>query len=604
MKKESKKLRNVVRILKHVWKYDRNLVLIQMVKALGEALVALIGVYLSKLIIDELMGQRRFPYLIGVILWSSVIIFLCGRLSRYVESQFWYRIVMLRLRMVFARGEKLMKMDFENTESPQVMDKLSRSDQAVSPRISGAGCAFSKLVEHILGTFPALLLSLGSYLAIMLKVSPLIILFVVLTAALQYWGNKKISGLRIRMNEEMASHYRKRQYYETEIEDVKFSKEIRIYSLYELLMKKYDQVREEGTRIIGEIYKKMADYSICNLAVNILRYGVVNVFLFWQVLEKGMTIGDFSLYLSTIIAFSASMEQLIELYVNLNQHSTMLQDFFDFLDLPEDGQGTAYPPETLQPIRLENVSFSYAGSDKKVLDHMNLEIRPGEKLALVGVNGCGKTTLVKLLVGLYEAKEGRITYGGRDVREYDREAYYDLYSTVFQDVNTFAMTIAENICLCQRDRIDYTKLKEALILAGLWEDVEKLKNTYETQLLKIFDEEGIEFSGGQAQKMAMARALYQDHSVIILDEPTASLDALAEYNVYYQFDQIIRNKTAIYISHRLSSTRFCDRIAYVDGGRVVEYGTHDELMAKNGLYADMFRKQAYYYQEGSEADEV
>ena len=211
------KLINISNILNHAWKYDKNLVIMELLRGLTGSVTALIGVSLSKIIIDELTGQSRIAYLVGVILTASVIIYVCNTMNSYVNSKAWYRIVMLRLRLVFQRGEKLMKMDFQNSEDPKVMDQLQRSNQAVSTRISQTGCACSQIIDKILGTLPALIITIVSYLVIMLRFSPLIILFVVITIILQYWSNEKISKQQVKLRDEMAQYYRKRQYYEKEI---------------------------------------------------------------------------------------------------------------------------------------------------------------------------------------------------------------------------------------------------------------------------------------------------------------------------------------------------------------------------------------------------
>ena len=219
----------------------------------------------------------------------------------------------------------------------------------------------------------------------------------------------------------------------------------------------------------------------------------------------------------------------------------------------------------------------------------------GEKLAIVGVNGAGKTTFVKLLARLYDPQQGRILLNGVDIRRFDREEYWKLFSVVFQEIKIFAFSVAENVALGKALQED--RLQKALRQADIDKKINSLSHKTQTSLLKILDEEGIELSGGESQRLALARALYKDGPIVALDEPTAALDALAESAIYEGFNEMVQDKTAIYISHRLASTRFCDRIAFFENGRVVEYGTHDQLMALGQKYAEMFRLQAHYYQE-------
>lgn len=241
---------------------------------------------------------------------------------------------------------------------------------------------------------------------------------------------------------------------------------------------------------------------------------------------------------------------------------------------------------------------------KDIYKNLSLKIKAGQKLAIVGVNGAGKTTFIKLLCRLYEPTEGEILLNGVNVKEFNKEEYYKLFSAVFQDIKVMAFSVAENVALKEIDNIDRDRVKDSLGRADLSEKINALEKNIDTNLLKIFDENGIELSGGQNQKLALARALYKDGDIIVLDEPTAALDAIAEYKTYLKFNELIGDKTAIYVSHRLASTRFCDVIAFFENGKIKEYGTHEELLEKNGLYKEMFQVQAQYYREDSVVEGV
>ena len=589
-----KKSKNIWRIIRHCWEQDRAIVLVMLFRALTTSVISLVGVYLTKLIIDEITGQNRLEVLAFIVVSAALVILLCNIVGSNASAKVWYRIVMLRLKLVLQRGRKLMGMDYQMTENPDVMDKLARSNKAAAGHI----CAVSEIMGGLFHFVPNFLVTIAGYLLILLQVSPVLIGFVLLTILLEYYGNQKFNRILRELDQKFAPLERRCEYCEEQMADAVFSKEIRVYKLHRLLLKQYDRCCFEILRWLRRSEKQALPIRIFNALINLVRYGAVSVFLYWQVTERGMSVGNFSLYLSTVIAFSTTMVSMIRKLTDLGRYTGLLEDFYAFLDLPERPGGKAIPEGTGEPIVMDRVSFTYPGGDLPVLRDLSLTLHPGEKLALVGVNGCGKTTLIKLLTGLYRPTSGAVRYGDRNILEFDRNAWYDQFSTVFQDVNTFAMTIAENVALCEAAEVDYSKARDALEQAGLWEDVEKLKDTYDHQLQRIFSEEGTVLSGGQAQKLALARALYQDHSIMILDEPTASLDPLAEYNVYCRFNELVQNKTAIYISHRLSSTRFCDRIAFMENGQITELGTHEELMEQNGSYAEMFRKQAHYYQGG------
>lgn len=253
-------------------------------------------------------------------------------------------------------------------------------------------------------------------------------------------------------------------------------------------------------------------------------------------------------------------------------------------------------------FKFENVSFKYPGHENYVLKNVNLTINDGTKLAVVGVNGAGKTTFIKLIMKLYEPNEGRILLNGVDIKEYNREEYFKIFSPVFQNVECFAMPIYQNISFAEEENTDMDKVNAVLEQSGLKAKIDSYEKGIHTNLLKIFDKEGIDLSGGEKQRLAMARALYKGGRVVILDEPTAALDALAEDKMYREFEKMIQGKTAVFISHRLGSTRFCDKIAMFEDGTVVEEGTHDELMAKNGKYAYMFQIQSQYYEDKKDSE--
>lgn len=251
-------------------------------------------------------------------------------------------------------------------------------------------------------------------------------------------------------------------------------------------------------------------------------------------------------------------------------------------------------------FKFENVSFKYPGHNKFILKNLNLTIEAGSKLAIVGINGAGKTTLTKLLMRLYEPTEGRILLNGVDIKQFDRESYFNIFAPVFQNIEIFAFPVWQNISMKPENETDRNRVMETLKRSDLEEKINRYENKIDTTLLRIIDPDGVDFSGGERQRLAMARALYSDRAVLVLDEPTAALDALAEDKMYQEFNEMVKGKTAIFISHRLSSTRFCDKIVMFEDGKIIEEGTHDELMKTGGKYSDMFQIQAQYYKSEKE----
>jgi len=306
------------------------------------------------------------------------------------------------------------------------------------------------------------------------------------------------------------------------------------------------------------------------------------------------------MYFATIAGFAAWMQKILEDMAYINGQNLYLNDFRDFLDISLETQKTNYediPKANNYEIEFKKVSFKYPNSERYIFKDLSLKIKNGQRLAIVGVNGAGKTTLIKLLTRLYEPTSGEILLNGINVSKFDIVEYYKLFSVVFQEIKIFAFSISENIALIAKEKINREKVINSIEKAGIAEKINSLEKGVDTSLLKILDSTGIELSGGENQRLALARALYKDGPVVILDEPTAALDPIAEYNIYNRFNDMIENKTAIFISHRLASTRFCDIIAFFEDGEIQEYGTHEELLSRNGKYAEMFNVQASYYKK-------
>ncbi|MFY9613415.1 MAG: ABC transporter ATP-binding protein, partial [Tissierellaceae bacterium] len=282
-----------------------------------------------------------------------------------------------------------------------------------------------------------------------------------------------------------------------------------------------------------------------------------------------------------------------------------VRDFYEFLDRNLGGSGGHRDPienDTLD-IEFKNVSFKYPKTDKYIFNNLNFKINKGEKLAIVGVNGAGKSTLVKLMTGLFDVTEGEILINGVPIKEFSKKALYSMFSVVFQDVNILAFTIAENIA-CSSDNLDRNRILTALDRVGLGQKIKNLPKGLDQMMLKVIEEDGVEFSGGESQKLVIARGLYKDANMVIMDEPTAALDALAEAEIYENFSELVKGKTALYISHRLASTKFCDKIILLDKEGIREYGSHDELIKKKGAYYEMFTIQGKYYNQGGSKDEA
>jgi ATP-binding cassette subfamily B protein/ATP-binding cassette subfamily C protein len=302
------------------------------------------------------------------------------------------------------------------------------------------------------------------------------------------------------------------------------------------------------------------------------------------------------MYLGAVAIFSLSIRELIGSFIDIRQYSPFYESMNEYLSIENKMtlSGSDYLPLQMKEMEFSHVSFRYPGSDKDVLNNINIKISHNERIAIVGENGSGKTTLVKLLMRLYDPTEGQITLNGQNIKNFVYSDYTNQFTAVFQDFKLFAFSIKENVALSSEENTN-EKVLDALKRSGF--DVDALEDGINTTIYKLFDSKGIEPSGGEAQKIAFARALYKDAQFVILDEPTAAIDSRAEHDIFSRFDSMVKNKTSIYISHRLASTKFCDKILVMSKGSIVEMGTHQELMDQKSFYYELYHMQSGFFMD-------
>lgn len=383
--------------------------------------------------------------------------------------------------------------------------------------------------------------------------------------------------------------------------DFKTAKDIRIYGMAGWFRETFTVLSRQRQIWDRKIARRTFLSQIADLAVILIRDGAAYAMLIQMTLAGEITVDKFVLYFAAISMFASFVGNIINEWNVIHAVSLKLCDYREYMDLPErEEAGNVNVEELLQKapeIRFEHVSFRYEGAQTDTLHDINFTMKAGEKIALVGHNGAGKTTLVKLLCGLYQPTEGDIKINGISVRRFSCKDYYRLFSPVFQEIKTTFFTLAENVSGQTGPRTDAARAEQCMRLAGLGEKIDALPHGIDTKLDKQVNKDGIELSGGELQKLMLARALYKDAPVLVLDEPTAALDPIAENNIYQQYHNFAEAKTSLFISHRLASTQFCDRILYLKDGAIAEEGTHEALISLGGEYSELYELQSCWYRE-------
>lgn len=592
-------LNNFIYALNIERKSNLRLLAITLIKPIGDIVGTLLNSYAPKYVLSFIEDDLPFNTIIMYTVIICLIMMILDVISTTCYNSFEFEYRKTEGYVEKKRMDKLFHTDFKNMESPDFLDCAQRAKTALNRGKGFHGVLYQSrnfIAQGTLMILSAALIGIQNIL--------MMIIFIVIS-----FGIVKISSFftkrdKIKFSDAMAPTWRKMNYLESTTKNFDFAKDIRLFNMSNAFFNQLSGVNETYKELNRKHHNRMVLWEVSLGSVLIVQKILMYTWLVYNVVTGAYQISDFVLYVGLVSTFHASVGYVNWIYSDMRTNSLMINDYRNFVDWKEDRETADEKYGHITEInldkfefRFENVSFKYPGHDNYVLKNDNLTIKNGAKLAVVGVNGAGKTTFIKLMMKLYEPSEGRILLNDVDIKEYNREEYFKLFSPVFQNVECFAMPIYQNISFAEEDKTDMNKINEVLEQSGLSEKINSYEKGIHTNLLKIFDKEGIDLSGGEKQRLAMARALYKDGKVVILDEPTAALDALAEDRMYREFENMIYGKTAVFISHRLGSTRFCDKIAMFEDGTIVEEGTHEELMAKNGKYAYMFGIQSQYYDE-------
>lgn len=579
-----------------------------------------ITIYLTARIIDELLGARslsRLAFLIGFALILNLAVFLAQKGMEHIKDMGDYQLYYLgKIEM----DQLILSTDYENVEKPDFHLKKQKIDEACQMHRRGIW-QLPELTDRFLTSLCTVVFSMAFAFHAFIPsssnsshsfiaspwLSLLLLGMVILSSTYSVWSNTRFSKWVFKRMDRVMPINRTFSFYANLLDDHKFGKDVRIYQQRELISQSYYRFMHSSQELFEHDMAKMQSRFFCiSAAISSLISGFVYLFIGMKALVGLISIGSVVQYVGAISQFTTGFSELITSATEIWQNIDYVELYFNFLDTPNPKYKGSLPVEKRSDneyeIEFRNVSFKYPGSEIYALKNLSLKLRIGDHFAVVGRNGSGKTTFIKLLTRLYDPQEGEILLNGINIQKYDYQEYLHLFSVVFQDFQLFAFSVGQNVATDVH--YDKERAMECLDKAGVGDRVRDMSKGLDTPLYKI-DDDGVEISGGEEQKIAIARALYKNAPFVVLDEPTAALDPVAEFEVYSKFQEIAGDKTAIYISHRLSSCRFCDNILVFNQGVLIQSGSHDKLIQdEDGQYYALWNAQAQYYKEDSEKARV
>ena len=592
---------NVRFMVGRAWQSRKSVLWLCLVTAGLALALNLAQLLIAPVVLARVEQHAPLAQLLGTIGGFALALILLNGLHGYVKQNTLFSRVDVRMSIISALNTKACTTSYPNTRDPAVLRLLEKARYTCGTNARPA--------EHIWETLTQLLLNLAGFAAYLVLVSgmnPLLVVVVTATTAVGFFVSRRINQWGYLHREEESAYQKKIKYVREKAESIHLAKDIRIFGLKSWVDDLYQSTLRLYAAFINRRERIYTGACAVDALLTLARNGIAYFYLIQLTIAQGLPASQFLLYFSAFSGFSTWITGILQQASTLRQESLDLSSIQEYLHLPEHFRfagGRPIPQCDAYELRLDHVTFRYPGTDRVILHDIDLTIHPGEKIAVVGLNGAGKTTLVKLLCGFYDPDEGRVLLNGTDIRDFNRQDYYRLFSTVFQESSILDITVAETVAQAV-DHIDMDRVKDCIAKAGLTEKIQSLPQGYDTHIGKNVYPDGVEFSGGQTQRLMLARALYKNGPFLVLDEPTAALDPIAENDIYQKYNQMTAGKSSVFISHRLASTRFCDRILFVKDGIIAEEGTHEQLLAKGGSYAKLFDIQARYYQEGRDLDDI
>lgn len=586
-----KTLLNMNFMLRYAWSKDKMYLLIRIPIAIISSLQPFIMIIYPARIIEAIMNSNSYERVYEYILTMVSLYFVSGILLLFLNKRLTVHYNAFEAVHAKVIGEKVMHISFPLTEDSEVLNLLER--------IKTIG--YIEKSFEALFSFASRFITIAGLIWVLSNVGVYILITIVAVLLINIFLNRKLKHYNYQWEKEAAPYRRRNSYLLRIMYGFQYGKEIRLNDMEPYIVKKYDNHSREYLNKMKRVGDKYFSLNTLITIASTIQLLVVHISLTGNAIKGVITIAELTKFISAINSLTTSLIGFTNGFLEIRNNFNYVEDLISFFSLEEEKSKSRKELICRQNVEIEfrNVSFIYPNTTHYALENINVKISPKSKITIVGLNGSGKTTFIKLLLGLYKPTAGNIYINGIDINNYDETEYLRHFSCAFQDFRMFAYPIRENIVISQK--YNESKLMSVINECGIKTVIDKLPLKADTPIYKFLDDTGVEFSGGETQKMAIARAIYKDSEVVILDEPLSSLDPLSEYNMYYNLYNLLRNRTCIFVSHRLSLARGADQIMVFDSGHLIESGTHDELMQnKKSRYAEMYNKQSSFYIAGNE----
>ncbi len=584
-------------MMKMAWIKRKSVLFIALSISIITVLLNLAEIVIVPLILAKLEAGSSIENLLYTIAFFTFILMFLNVLKAYFDQLKTPTRIEIRLSISNLINQKYTTMSYPYVEDIDVVEKHKKCNAATMSNDSPCEAIWNSLTDLLVA-----LLSFIIYIVMLTNVNIILIMVSAITCIISFFISKKINEWGYRHRKEKEEYTNKLLYASNNSEDLSFAKDVRIFGMKQWIDDMYYVALNMLNNFAKRREKNYFNADFIDIIFAFARNGLAYFYLIHLVLSESIAVSEFLLYFTTVSAFTSMLTQFLNKLGEIQKQSIEISALTEFLEMKElfkfeDGKSISPKNNTKYELKLNNLSFKYPKANEFTLKNINLTLKPGEKIAVVGLNGAGKTTLVKLLCGFYDPTEGEVLLNGENIKDFNRRDYYTFFTAVFQDFSVLDVPITENVAQSKTD-IDFEKVNDCIQKAGLTNKVNSLENGVYTYVGRNVYEDGVELSGGEIQRLMLARALYKNAPIIILDEPTAALDPLAESDIYNKYNEMTQNNSSIFISHRLASTRFCDRIILIDEGVIIEEGTHEELLNLGKKYAELFEVQSKYYREG------